>query len=121
MDISLKTIQNNKKGATMTALKRFNWFLGFWVLGINTTHSAPYFSLYLHNVLKNHTAHVCQGDTFTIKCPVRTSVAVLSVFFGRHVPHCYLCPGQKKNLSDEEDAECSSPVPFKVTMIVFCA
>uniref|UniRef100_A0A3Q3DHA0 Si:ch73-335m24.2 n=1 Tax=Hippocampus comes TaxID=109280 RepID=A0A3Q3DHA0_HIPCM len=66
---------------------------------------------YLHSVLKNHTAHACEGETLTIECPARTSVAVLSAFFGRRVPQHYLCPSQKTNLT--EDAECSSPVAIK--------
>uniref|UniRef100_A0A3Q2ZFX5 Si:ch73-335m24.2 n=1 Tax=Hippocampus comes TaxID=109280 RepID=A0A3Q2ZFX5_HIPCM len=64
-------------------------------------------TVYLHSVLKNHTAHACEGETLTIECPARTSVAVLSAFFGRRVPQHYLCPSQKTNLT--EDAECSSP------------
>ncbi|XP_049608642.1 protein eva-1 homolog C isoform X1 [Syngnathus scovelli] len=99
------------KESTMTALRRFGWFLCFLALRINTAHSAPDFSLYLHNVLKNHTAHACEGDTLTIECPAGTSVAVLSAFFGRRVPQHYLCPSQKTNLT--EDAECSSPVAIK--------
>uniref|UniRef100_A0A8C2WXP1 Si:ch73-335m24.2 n=1 Tax=Cyclopterus lumpus TaxID=8103 RepID=A0A8C2WXP1_CYCLU len=44
-------------------------------------------SVYLHNILKNHTAHACEGDTLVIECPSRTSVAVLSAFYGRRVPN----------------------------------
>ncbi|XP_019730460.1 protein eva-1 homolog C isoform X1 [Hippocampus comes] len=99
------------KESTMTEFRRFGWFLSFLALGINTAHSAPDFSLYLHSVLKNHTAHACEGETLTIECPARTSVAVLSAFFGRRVPQHYLCPSQKTNLT--EDAECSSPVAIK--------
>uniref|UniRef100_A0A8C6SM72 Si:ch73-335m24.2 n=1 Tax=Neogobius melanostomus TaxID=47308 RepID=A0A8C6SM72_9GOBI len=31
---------------------------------------------------KNHTAHACENDILTIACPPRTSVAVLSAFYG---------------------------------------
>uniref|UniRef100_A0AAQ4RVD4 Si:ch73-335m24.2 n=1 Tax=Gasterosteus aculeatus aculeatus TaxID=481459 RepID=A0AAQ4RVD4_GASAC len=50
------------------------------------------FSVYLHNILKNHTAHACEGDTLVIECPSRTSVAVVSAFYGRRVPNQHLCP-----------------------------
>ncbi|XP_063732017.1 protein eva-1 homolog C isoform X2 [Eleginops maclovinus] len=79
-------------------------------LKIHTTHSAPDFSLYLHDILKNHTAHACEGDTLVIKCPSRTSVAILSAFYGRRVPNQHLCPSPNKNTTAEEDNECTSPV-----------
>ncbi|KAH0630989.1 hypothetical protein JD844_004440 [Phrynosoma platyrhinos] len=47
---------------------------------------------YLQKVLKNHTAHACDGEQLTIICPHRTSVAVLSAFYGRRVPSRNLCP-----------------------------
>ncbi|KAM3867007.1 protein eva-1 homolog C [Diretmus argenteus] len=74
------------------------------------THSAPDFSVYLHTILKNHTAHACEGDTLTIKCPSRTSVAVLSAFYGRRVPNQHLCPSANTNITVEEDIECTSPI-----------
>ncbi|KAF3838633.1 hypothetical protein F7725_010401 [Dissostichus mawsoni] len=79
-------------------------------LKIHTTHSAPDFTLYLHNILKNHTAHACEGDMLIIKCPSRTSVAVLSAFYGRRVPNLHLCPSANTNTTAEEDNECTSPV-----------
>nr|XP_061792581.1 protein eva-1 homolog C [Nerophis lumbriciformis] len=69
--------------------------------------------VYLPSVLKNRTAHACEGEMLTIECPARTSVAVLSAFFGRRVPHRYLCPKPTTNLTAEEDADCSSPVAIK--------
>ncbi|XP_042333661.1 protein eva-1 homolog C-like isoform X2 [Sceloporus undulatus] len=54
--------------------------------------AAPEFSGYLQKVLKNHTAHACDGEQLTIICPHRTSVAVLSAFYGRRVPSRNLCP-----------------------------
>uniref|UniRef100_A0A673CXL8 Si:ch73-335m24.2 n=1 Tax=Sphaeramia orbicularis TaxID=375764 RepID=A0A673CXL8_9TELE len=55
--------------------------------------------LYLHTILKNHTAHACEGDTLTIECPSRTSVAVLSAFYGRRVPNQHLCPSANTNVT----------------------
>ncbi|XP_030251810.1 protein eva-1 homolog C isoform X1 [Sparus aurata] len=79
-------------------------------LKIRTTHSAPDFSLYLHTILKNHTAHACEGETLVIECPSRTSVSVLSAFYGRRVPNQHLCPSANSNTTGEEDTECTSPV-----------
>lgn len=70
------------------------------------------FSVYLHNILKNHTAHACEGDTLVIECPSRTSVAVVSAFYGRRVPNQHLCPSA--NTTAEEDKECTSPVAIQV-------
>ncbi|XP_061582336.1 protein eva-1 homolog C isoform X1 [Cololabis saira] len=75
-----------------------------------TVHSAPDFSLYLHSILKNHTAHACEGDMLIIECPSRTSVAVLSAFYGRRVPNKHLCPSANTNITVEEDVECTSSV-----------
>ncbi|CAK6964707.1 protein eva-1 homolog C [Scomber scombrus] len=82
-------------------------------LKIHSAHSAPDFSQYLHTILKNHTAHACEGDTLTIECPSRTSVAVLSAFYGRRVPNQHLCPSEKTNTTVEEDTECTSPVAIE--------
>ncbi|XP_029369109.1 protein eva-1 homolog C [Echeneis naucrates] len=79
-------------------------------LKIHTAHAAPNFSLYLHSILKNHTAHACEGDTLIIDCPSRTSVAVLSAFYGRRVPNQYLCPSANPNTTVEEDTTCISPI-----------
>ncbi|TNM98857.1 hypothetical protein fugu_013421 [Takifugu bimaculatus] len=83
------------------------------VLVIRAAHSAPDFSLYLHNILKNHTAHACDGDTLAIKCPTRTTVTVLSAFYGRRVPNQYLCPSGNSNATAEEDTECTSPAAME--------
>ncbi|KAL6117484.1 uncharacterized protein ACO6RY_15261 [Pungitius sinensis] len=80
-------------------------------LKIHTAHSALDLSLYLHNILKNHTAHACEGDTLVIECPSRTSVAVVSAFYGRRVPNQHLCPSA--NTTAEEDKECTSPVAME--------
>lgn len=70
--------------------------------------------VYLHTILKNHTAHACEGDTLIIECPSRTSVAVLSAFYGRRVPSQHLCPSANTNATMEEDTECTSPVVIEV-------
>ncbi|XP_047441235.1 protein eva-1 homolog C isoform X2 [Mugil cephalus] len=80
---------------------------------IHAARSAPDFSLYLHNILKNHTAHACEGDILIIDCPSRTSVAVLSAFYGRRVPSQHLCPPANSNTTVEEDTECTSPVAIE--------
>ncbi|XP_062820017.1 protein eva-1 homolog C isoform X2 [Anolis carolinensis] len=54
--------------------------------------AAPEFSGYLQKVLKNQTAHACDGKQLTIICPHRTSIVVLSAFYGRRVPSQNLCP-----------------------------
>ncbi|XP_028272486.1 protein eva-1 homolog C isoform X2 [Parambassis ranga] len=77
---------------------------------MHTAQAAPDFSLYLHTILKNHTAHACEGDTLIIECPSRTSVAVLSAFYGRRVPNQHLCPSANTNTTEEEDTECTSSV-----------
>uniref|UniRef100_A0A3B5MCY4 Si:ch73-335m24.2 n=1 Tax=Xiphophorus couchianus TaxID=32473 RepID=A0A3B5MCY4_9TELE len=50
-------------------------------------------------ILKNHTAHACEGDLLVIKCPSRTSVAVLSAFYGRRVPYKHLCSAPNTNIT----------------------
>ncbi|XP_056625084.1 protein eva-1 homolog C isoform X2 [Triplophysa dalaica] len=79
------------------------------VLAVNTHcgSSAPDFSDYLHKILKNHTAHACDGETLSIRCPARTSVAVLSAFYGRRVPSQYLCPHSNPNMT-VESTDCTS-------------
>ncbi|XP_062997737.1 protein eva-1 homolog C-like isoform X2 [Elgaria multicarinata webbii] len=54
--------------------------------------AAPEFSGYLQKILKNHTTHACDGEQLTIICPHRTSISVLSAFYGRRVPSQNLCP-----------------------------
>lgn len=72
------------------------------------------FLVYLYTILRNHTAHACEGDTLAIECPPRTSVTVLSAFYGRRVPNQHLCPSVNPNATAEEDAECTSPVAMEV-------
>nr|XP_046178979.1 protein eva-1 homolog C isoform X2 [Oncorhynchus gorbuscha] len=86
----------------------------FLILALNT-HSAwssPDFSVYLHTILRNHTAHACDGDTLSIKCPSRTSVSVLSAFYGRRVPSKNLCPPANTNMT-EDNTGCTSSVAIQ--------
>ncbi|KAM9742011.1 protein eva-1 homolog C isoform 1-T1 [Menidia menidia] len=85
-------------------------FLISLALKMHTAHGVPDFSMYLHSILKNHTAHACEGDLLIIECPSRTSVAVLSAFYGRHVPNKHLCSSEGSNQTVEEDTECMSAV-----------
>lgn len=75
---------------------------------------APEFEGYLEKVLKNHTASACEGGQLGVTCPHKTSISVLSAFYGRRVPSQNLCPSQTGNLSDvSEDTFCSSPVAIQ--------
>lgn len=94
----------------------WSWCFLFVALAVNTrqTSSAPDFSDYLHRILKNHTAHACDGETLSIRCPTRTSVAVLSAFYGRRVPSPYLCPQANPNITEENTACISTTAIQKV-------
>uniref|UniRef100_A0A672T467 Si:ch73-335m24.2 n=1 Tax=Sinocyclocheilus grahami TaxID=75366 RepID=A0A672T467_SINGR len=70
---------------------------------------------YLHRILKNHTAHACDGETLSIRCPTRTSVAVVSAFYGRRVPSPYLCPQANPNIT-EENTDCTSTTAIQKVM-----
>ncbi|KAF3694074.1 Protein eva-1 -like protein C Protein FAM176C Precursor [Channa argus] len=98
----------------MTLLWSFCWSFSILplllALKMHIVHSAPDFSLYLHTILKNHTAHACEGDMLIIECPSRTSVAILSAFYGRRVPNQHLCPSANTNTTVEENTECTSSV-----------
>ncbi|XP_055080746.1 protein eva-1 homolog C [Periophthalmus magnuspinnatus] len=78
------------------------------ILEIQITSSAPDFSIHLHSILKNHTAHACENDILTIVCPPRTSVVVLSAFYGRRVLGPPLCLSTSPNNMMEEDTHCTS-------------
>uniref|UniRef100_A0A673WAU6 Si:ch73-335m24.2 n=1 Tax=Salmo trutta TaxID=8032 RepID=A0A673WAU6_SALTR len=70
-------------------------------LSLISMHTICYFSVYLHTILRNHTAHACDGDTLSIKCPSRTSVSVMSAFYGRRVPSKNLCPPANTNMTED--------------------
>ncbi|XP_016310388.1 protein eva-1 homolog C isoform X2 [Sinocyclocheilus anshuiensis] len=95
----------------------WSWCFLSVALAVNTrqTSSAPDFSDYLHRILKNHTAHACDGETLSIRCPTRTSVAVLSAFYGRRIPSPYLCPHTNPNIT-EENTDCISTTAIQKVM-----
>ncbi|AWP11854.1 putative protein eva-1 -like C-like isoform 2 [Scophthalmus maximus] len=99
----------------MTVPWSFGWSLCLLplLLARHAAHAAPDFSHYLHSILKNHTAHACEGGTLAIECPSRTSVAVLSAFYGRRVPNRHLCPTANTNATVQEDTECTSAVAIE--------
>ncbi|XP_053129427.1 protein eva-1 homolog C-like isoform X2 [Hemicordylus capensis] len=68
--------------------------------------AAPEFSGYLQKVLKNHTAHACDGEQLTVICPHKTSISILSAFYGRRVPSQNLCPSSGDLML--EDTDCVS-------------
>ncbi|KAI1902570.1 hypothetical protein AGOR_G00017240 [Albula goreensis] len=75
-----------------------------------STHSlqgAPDFTAYLHKIFKNHTARACDGETLTVTCPLKTNVAVLSAFYGRHASNDNFCPAANRN-GTEENIDCMS-------------
>ncbi|XP_026773272.2 protein eva-1 homolog C isoform X2 [Pangasianodon hypophthalmus] len=91
-----------------------SWGFLFFLLALNPHHAwtAPDFSDFLHTVLRNHTAHACEGETLTIRCPSKTSVAILSAFYGRRIPSQHLCPKANENVT-EESTECTSAIAIQ--------
>ncbi|XP_034279955.1 protein eva-1 homolog C-like isoform X2 [Pantherophis guttatus] len=76
--------------------------------------AAPEFSGYLRKVLKNHTIHACDGEQLTILCPHKTSITILSAFYGRRVPSPNLCPASGE--LSLEDIDCSSATAHQKMM-----
>ncbi|XP_058856855.1 protein eva-1 homolog C-like isoform X3 [Acipenser ruthenus] len=70
--------------------------------------AAPDFSGYLQKILKNHTVHACDGERLTVTCPYKTSITVLSAFYGRRVPSENLCPTVMS--TSEERTDCQSSI-----------
>ncbi|KAK6473677.1 protein eva-1-like protein C-like isoform X2 [Huso huso] len=70
--------------------------------------AAPDFSGYLQKILKNHTVHACDGERLTVTCPYKTSITVLSAFYGRRVPSENLCPTVMN--TSEERTDCQSSI-----------
>ncbi|NXO02117.1 EVA1C protein, partial [Rhinopomastus cyanomelas] len=69
--------------------------------------ASPELSGYLRKVLRNHTAHTCDGEQLLIVCPRRTTISILGAFYGRRVPSANLCPAPDHDGS-QESTECSS-------------
>uniref|UniRef100_A0AAY5EX52 SUEL-type lectin domain-containing protein n=1 Tax=Electrophorus electricus TaxID=8005 RepID=A0AAY5EX52_ELEEL len=68
---------------------------------------------FLHTVLRNHTAHACEGEVLSIRCPSRSAVAVLSAFYGRRIPSQHLCPAASAGVA-EDSTDCMSATAFQV-------
>ncbi|XP_068061154.1 protein eva-1 homolog C-like isoform X6 [Anomalospiza imberbis] len=61
---------------------------------------------YLRKVLRNHTAHTCDGEQLLIVCPRKTTISILGAFYGRRVPSTNLCPSPDN--ASQESTECTS-------------
>uniref|UniRef100_A0A8C3J4F3 SUEL-type lectin domain-containing protein n=1 Tax=Calidris pygmaea TaxID=425635 RepID=A0A8C3J4F3_9CHAR len=68
--------------------------------------ASPELSGYLRKVLRNHTAHTCDGEQLLIVCPRKTTISILGAFYGRRVPSSSLCPSPAD--ASQESTECSS-------------
>ncbi|XP_068008321.1 protein eva-1 homolog C-like isoform X2 [Melanerpes formicivorus] len=68
--------------------------------------ASPELSGYLRKVLRNHTAHTCDGEQLLIICPRKTTISILGAFYGRRVPSPNLCPSPGN--ASQENIECSS-------------
>ncbi|XP_051642041.1 protein eva-1 homolog C-like isoform X3 [Manacus candei] len=68
--------------------------------------ASPELSGYLRKVLKNHTAHTCDGEQLLIVCPRKTTISILGAFYGRRVPSTNLCPSPGN--ASQESTECTS-------------
>ncbi|KAM9274476.1 protein eva-1 homolog C-like isoform 2-T2 [Morus bassanus] len=68
--------------------------------------ASPELSGYLRKVLRNHTAHTCDGDQLLIVCPRKTTISILGAFYGRRVPSPNLCPSPGN--ASQESTECTS-------------
>ncbi|XP_038271966.1 protein eva-1 homolog C-like isoform X2 [Dermochelys coriacea] len=92
----MMTVSQRLLGAWISCLGAPLGFLFFSTV----LKAAPEFSGYLQKVLKNHTAHACDGEQLGVICPHKTSISILSAFYGRRVPSQNLCPSTG-NISGE--------------------
>ncbi|XP_027674415.1 protein eva-1 homolog C isoform X2 [Chelonia mydas] len=92
----MMTVSQRLLGARVSCLGALLGFLFFSTV----LKAAPEFSGYLQKVLKNHTAHACDGEQLGVICPHKTSISILSAFYGRRVPSQNLCPSTG-NISGE--------------------
>ncbi|XP_076877057.1 LOW QUALITY PROTEIN: protein eva-1 homolog C [Brachyhypopomus gauderio] len=88
------------------------WCFGAALLSLNLFHAlaTPGFSDFLYTILRNHTAHACETEVLTIRCPSRTSVAILSAFYGRRVPSEHLCPPPSASVTESIDCMSSTAI-----------
>ncbi|XP_051790917.1 protein eva-1 homolog C isoform X2 [Erpetoichthys calabaricus] len=76
----------------MAILRTVVWWPISFLFFSSRILTAPQFSVYLQKILKNQTAHACDGELLSVTCPHKTSISVLSAFYGRKIPSDYLCP-----------------------------
>ncbi|XP_026879865.2 protein eva-1 homolog C isoform X2 [Electrophorus electricus] len=95
----------------------WSWCFLALLLALSLRHVllAPGFSDFLHTVLRNHTAHACEGEVLSIRCPSRSAVAVLSAFYGRRIPSQHLCPAASAGVA-EDSTDCMSATAFQKVM-----
>uniref|UniRef100_A0A7M4DV75 Protein eva-1 homolog C-like n=1 Tax=Crocodylus porosus TaxID=8502 RepID=A0A7M4DV75_CROPO len=65
---------------------------------------------YISRMLKNYTAHACDGEYVSLRCPHRTTISIQSSFYGRIVPSHQMCPSrypQSYATLIKEDVTCS--------------
>lgn len=63
-------------------------------------------------MLRNHTAHTCDGEQLLIVCPRKTTISILGAFYGRRVPSANLCPSSDN--ASQESTECTSATAYLV-------
>ncbi|KAM8952852.1 protein eva-1 homolog C-like [Pelodytes ibericus] len=97
--------------APVTVLYNTRLSIIFLLLPACTASGAHEFSGYLQKVLKSHTSHACDGDPVTVSCPHKTSVSILSAFYGRRISSQNLCPSLFSETT--EDMFCSSPTALQ--------
>ncbi|XP_065537838.1 protein eva-1 homolog A isoform X3 [Lathamus discolor] len=76
----------------------------------NFTKTSADFSGYISQVLKNYTAHACDGEYVSLRCPHRTTISIQSSFYGRIVPSHQMCPSRYPHsyaTLTKEDVACS--------------
>uniref|UniRef100_A0A8C0AQ69 SUEL-type lectin domain-containing protein n=1 Tax=Buteo japonicus TaxID=224669 RepID=A0A8C0AQ69_9AVES len=64
---------------------------------------------YLRKVLRNHTAHTCDGEQLLIVCPRKTTISILGAFYGRRVPSPNLCPSPGNASQERSGTSCVPP------------
>ncbi|XP_025064374.1 protein eva-1 homolog A [Alligator sinensis] len=77
----------------------------------NLAKTSSDFSGYISRMLKNYTAHACDGEYVSLRCPHRTTISIQSSFYGRIVPSHQMCPSrypQSYATLIKEDVTCSS-------------
>uniref|UniRef100_A0A8D0FUK0 SUEL-type lectin domain-containing protein n=1 Tax=Strix occidentalis caurina TaxID=311401 RepID=A0A8D0FUK0_STROC len=77
---------------------------GWLVQGCGPLTRSSLISGYLRKVLRNHTAHTCDGEQLLIVCPHKTTISILGAFYGRRVPSPNLCPSPGNASQESENS-----------------